>query len=168
MALTQICQLQLHHTLQAAPKRLDKVKYVNSRQICEEPMLTMASSNGLQARLKPGALAMLGYQLGCWYGQQFRFMCKKLCLASCWILPQASRLPLDSAHTLAHSHTRTISREQKQKHCAILCLFAGKIEAYYAAAHAATRFVQKLYFSYFDSTCPGYLLATPTHAALSS
>lgn len=31
-----------------------------------------------------------------------------------------------------------ISQHQKRKHCAILCLFAGQIEAYYAATHASS------------------------------
>lgn len=71
---------------------------------------------------------MLGYYSGCWYGQQFHLMCMKIFPASFWIFPLASKHTPDQPGA-------------KGKHCAILYLFAGKIEAYYAAAHAATRIV---------------------------
>lgn len=51
---------------------------------------------------------------------------------------EASQLLEFSTFLRKHTHTHMISQHQKRKHCAILCLFAGQIEAYYAATHASS------------------------------
>lgn len=71
-----------------------------------------------------------------WQGLQFHFIHEALVsqlLEFSTFLHEHTR-----THMHALTHTHMISQHQKRKHCAILCLFAGKIEAYYAATHASS------------------------------
>lgn len=153
LALTQICQLQLHHTLHAAPERLDKVKYDSSCQ--SEQRAANADDHGQLERIAvypvsasiPAQTRSFAPLLGSsaaglleWAAISFHVQAALPLLVAGFFHMLSGIPPI--AHT--HTHARTISREQKQKHFAILCMFASKIEAYYAAAHAATRFVCQL------------------------